>query len=167
MVEYLTQQQLQRLRELAKAPRDALLIEVQYQTGCSVSELINIKKADVASGRIRIQDRVCVVTPKLTEQLLSYAKTHKSPYVFATRQSPQLTQKRVQQIVKKYLRKLSCTLNKKTPHILRYTHIAHAIKQHIPFSAIKQQTGLGELRLSQLFSELSENDLQGYTEVFA
>lgn len=167
MVEYLTQQQIRRLRELAKAPRDYLLIEVQYQTGCSVSELVDIKKTDVTPTFIRIQGRKCFITQTLAKQLLSYAQSHDSEYVFATRQSPQLTQKRVQQIVKGYLNKLSADIYKKTPHILRYTHIAHAIKQHIPFSAIKEQTGLGDLRLSQLFSELSEEEPQDYGRVFA
>jgi len=144
-----------------------LLIEVQYQTGCSVSELIDIKKSDVRKDSIRILDRTCYVTSSLIDALVAFGKSHDSPFIFATRQSPQLTQKRVQQIVKKYLARLPGDIDKKTPHILRYTHIAHAIKQHIPFSAIKQQTGLGELRLSQLFSELSGKEPQDYGKVFA
>lgn len=167
MVEYLTQKQIQQLKSLATAPRDRLLIEVQYQTGCSVSELVNIKKTDLEKRAIHIQDRSCIVSEQLLKDLSAYAATHDSPYIFATRQSPQLTCKRVQQIVKRYVRKVSPSITKKTPHILRYTHIAHAIKQRIPFAAIQQQTGLGEMRLSQLFAELSEPEHKEYRKVFA
>lgn len=160
-MDILSQQQLKRLLDLAKAPRDALLIRTQYETGCTVSELTQIQRSDLNDSTITIQHRPCHVSGSLLTDLKKLTQTHTSPYVFASRQSDCLTSKRVQQIVKRYLKQLDPTLEKKTPHLLRYTHIAHALAKHIPAKAIMAQTGLQELRMAQLMQEL-QPDTQGY-----
>ena len=154
MVEYLSQQQLKRLLDLAKAPRDSLLLRVQYETGCTVSELVGIARKDILDDRILIEHRPCFVSASLLRDLHRYLTTHQSPYLFCSRQSPQLTSKRVQQIVKKYLRRLDPDIDKKTPHLLRYTHIAHALAKRIPLKDIMGQTGLKPMRMAQLAEEL-------------
>lgn len=166
MTEYLNRNQFLQLQTKTKALRDWLLVTVQYETGCTVSELINIKREDIHEQHIYIQQRECRVSDDLLAKLSTYVHTHNSPYLFPSRQQPKLTAKRVQQIIKKYLQELDVALTKETPHVLRYTHIAHAIQQNIPLSAIKQQTGLGEMRLSQIVSEVACSQEDAYARMF-
>lgn len=165
MIEYLDKQQLAQLQALTSELRDWLLITTQYETGCTVSELVNIKKEDIQKDAIRIDERLCKVSQNLLNKLLAYINTHNSPYVFPSRQQESLSTKRVQQIIKKHLKVLD--VQKPTPHVLRYTHIAHAVQQSIPLHAIKAQTGLGELRLSQIVSEVHLPDEDAYTRLFS
>ncbi|MFT4250371.1 MAG: tyrosine-type recombinase/integrase [Candidatus Woesearchaeota archaeon] len=164
MIEYLEIDEIQQLKALTKEQRDALLIATQYETGCTVSELINIRREDLRERHIHVEDRLCRVSTTLLEQLSLYVKTHESPYVFPSRQQDRLTQKRVQQIIRKRLRALNKDLDKTSPHLLRYSHIVHAVQQNIPLQAIMQQTGLKEMRLSQIISQIQTST--GYEEMF-
>lgn len=166
MTEYLTQQQLERLQALTKVPRDRLLIRTQYETGCTVSELVEIKREDLGKDHIKVGERKSHVSKSLLEALRAYLRTHHSPYVFTSRQNNSLTTKRVQQIIKQALKRLDADLEKQTPHLLRYTHIVHAAKQRIPLKAIMDQTGLAEQRVSQILSELPSQE-EEYGRLFA
>ncbi len=138
------------------------MIEVQYQTGCTVSELVAIRKKDVQQGSIVVGGRHCIVSEELTRNLKDYFRSHDSAYAFPSRQTPQMVPKRVQQIVKKYLLRVDGTLEHATPQILRYTHIAHALEQHVPLPAIRAQTGLGELRLAQIADDVTQGTQDAY-----
>ena len=166
MTEYLTQQQLEELKARTKAPRDRLLIQTQYETGCTVSELVNIKREDINKHSIHVAERECRVSKQLIEELSLYVQRHQSPYVFASRQNQNLTTKRVQQIIKALVNKVDKEIQKTTPHLLRYTHIIHAAKQHIPLPAIMRQTGLAEQRISQILSQALDDE-DGYERLFA
>jgi integrase len=163
-MEYLTQQQLHHLLSLADAPRDRLLMQTMYQTGCTVGELVTIRATDIQERAILIHNRACQVSPQLTRELHAYCTSHASVYAFPTRQSGRMTEKRVQQLIKGYLARLGLPLRKPTPHVLRYTHVAHALEKRIPLRDIMQQTGLKEQRLAQLAASLSLSE--GYGRMF-
>lgn len=167
MIEYLTQQQLHQLQARTKAPRDRLLIQTQYETGCTVSELVNLKREDLKKHSILVDERECYVSEHLLEELAVYLRRHQSSYVFTSRQQHKLTTKRVQQILKELLEELDAPIQKTTPHILRYTHIVHAAKQHIPLSSIMRQTGLAEQRLSQILTQAIPEQANDYERLFA
>jgi site-specific recombinase XerD len=166
VVEYLTKKQILQLQARTRVLRDWLLVTTQYQTGCTVSELTHIKREDIREHDILIDGRVCRVSTELLQKLSRYLKNHDSPYVFVSRQQPQLTDKRVQQIIKKRLKELDPKLSKATPHVLRYSHIVHAAKQNIPLRSIMDQTGLGELRLTQILSDVLPAQENAYERMF-
>lgn len=166
MREFLTQQQLSHILDSVRSLRDWLLIRVQYETGCTVSELIHIKREDIRAGRIKTGDRTARVSTDLTRRCKEYLGTHGSDYLFPSRQSPHLTVKRIQQITKKLLKDCNIRVDKKTPHLFRYTHIIHAHEQGISMPAIMQQTGLGELRISQIINECTEPAEDEYRRMF-
>lgn len=165
-ITYLTTEQLDALREGTETLRDYLLIEVQFETGCTVSELASIKRDDVKSTHIKVSDRTCRVSETLLKRIQEFLKQHESRYLFPSRQQEAITCKRVQQIVKKYIKGLTPTVSKQSPHILRYTHIVHALKNNIPPPAIMKQTGLGELRISQIIAQVQSADQDSYSRMF-
>ena len=167
MITYLNERQLEQLRNSAKNLRDWLLIVVQYETGCTVSELVLIKREDIKHNSIQVANRQCIVSTNLINKSREFLKGHSSPYLFPSRQKPYMTTKRVQQIIREYLQNLNFPgIDKHTPHLLRYTHIAHAVKQNIPFKAIQEQTGLKELRLSQIVASVTPSEQKGYGRMF-
>lgn len=167
MTEYLTHKQIKQLEALTKAPRDKLLIRTQYETGCTVSELVNLKREDLKNHSIHVNNRTCYVSKELLEELDHYLQRHKSRYVFTSRQNNQLTTKRVQQITKQLIQQVDSSIQKPTPHILRYSHIVHAAQQQIPLNNIMQQTGLAEQRISQVLTQALDSEDQAYTRLFS
>lgn len=160
MIEYLAPDELQTLLDSIPHARDKLLARFLFESGCSISELSALRSSAVhPDGTVDFGDRVSRISPDLARELLAQAST----YVFHTRQTPTITPKRVQQILKPYI--ASLRKNKTTPHILRYTHIVHAYTQGLRLQAISEQTGITAVRVAQIVADIPTTD--GYGSFFA
>ena len=160
MTEYLSREELEQLLHSIQSPRDKLLVRFLYESGCSISELSELKTSTLhADGTLLIGSRKAVISAELAHELLKQADT----YVFHTRQTPTITPKRIQQILKPYI--AAVHKGKVTPHVLRYTHIVHAYTQGVPLAAISEQTGLTCVRLGQIVAELPVQ--RGYGTFFS
>lgn len=128
MYTYLSQKQADNITRSA-SKRDALLIKLLLETGCTANEATGLRTADISENSVLIQDREIQLPRNLCSQLRKIAG---SEYVFCTRQSPQLSARRVQQIVRTALRKAG--VEDATPQMLRYTHI----KQRLDSESLEQ-----------------------------
>ena len=175
---YLSQEEWERLKETPSDERGKLLLLVLYETGCTVKELVSIRKQDLGDSTIAISEecarnheqRTVHVSQGLLARLRSYAADlaaeHETEYVFSTRQSPVMTTKRVRQLVQSYCRKAG--LGKENPQVLRYTHIVHAYQKNIPFELIQRQVGLKKSRAVEIYEQLpKKEDMDGYSRFFA
>lgn len=160
MAEFLRHEDLERLFSSISNSRDRLLCQFLYESGCTVSEASELKAINLhGDGSTQFSDRKAVISPALATALLKQANT----YVFHTRQTINITPKRIQQILKPSIAAIH--KGKITPHILRYTHIIHAYQRGIPLSAICQQTGLTTVRLGQILADLpSQRDYTAFFE---
>lgn len=98
------------------------------------------------------EKREAQISQNLLTTIKKYLKNNKTPskYLFSTRQSSNITQKRVQQILGQYQIKGI----KITPQIIRYTHIAHAYQKGVAIQDITKQVGLRRSRTIEIFSQL-------------
>lgn len=179
-IKYLTLKEWKAVSRLPKAARDSLILELLYKTGCTVNELVNLKVADIdfrkktATFRARSsrnhEQRVAILPTTLTLEIKEFLRTKgkfqaKQSYIFDTRQSPQMTTKRIRQIVQDCTKKAGIK-GKNNPQILRYTHIVHAYMRNIPIASIQRQVGLKRSRAIQIFTELKtetyENDYRKF-----
>lgn len=160
-VEYLALEDIIYLVSTIKNPRDRLILLLLYETGCSITELINIKIQDIKPRKKELiikksirtnEKRETFISKNLLSLIKKYLKENKnqSKYLFSTRQSSNITQKRVQQILGQYQIKGI----KITPQIIRYTHIAHAYQKGIAIQEITKQVGLRRSRTIEIFSQL-------------
>jgi integrase/recombinase XerD len=157
--------------------RDKLIVLLLYETGCSITELVNIKQKDIRtrSTEIVIENSVRTNEQRITqiskdllntirEYLLEKKKERSIPsnYLLSTRQSKSMTQKRIQQILSIYTFKTGTKTGEKiTPQILRYTHIAHAYFNGVGIGEITRQVGLKRSRAIEIFSQL-KSKTNGY-----
>ena len=153
--------QYKRLFKVISEERSRLILQVLYETGCTVNELVHIKVSDVDFEQNSIKfpsentkthkSRVSCVSKELIETIDHYIK-HGLLYLFSTRQSGKITTKRVRQLILSFSKKAN--LPKVTPQIIRYTHIAHALRKGIPLVAIQKQIGMERLRMVQIYEAL-------------
>ena len=170
-VKYLSKAEFTRLRNQIKDDRDQLILDVLYETGCTVNELVHIQIFDVdfTNGVINVRSentkshrsRKCFVSKKLVSTI---KKLGKVTYILATRQSSQITTKRVRQLIQYYSKKAK--LGKINPQVIRYTHIAHALEKGIPLTAIQKQVGMERLRMVQIYEALVPEEKEGYERFF-
>jgi integrase len=160
VTEYLSREELEQLLQAVPSQRDKLLVRLLYESGCSISELSDLRTHAIhTDGTVSFGSRKAHISSDLAQELIKQAST----YIFHTRQTPTITPKRIQQILKPHI--ASVHKGKITPHVLRYTHIVHAYQQGLPLSVISQQTGLTCVRLAQIVGELETQ--KNYTAFFA
>jgi integrase/recombinase XerD len=173
---YLSFEAWESIYSLEKPIRDDLIINLLYHLGCTVNELVNIKVDDLdfKHNHIHIRSessrnkeaREVYISHTLLFKAKEFLATGSNPeYLIFTRQSPQMTTKRVRQIVEKYCS--SAGIKDANPQILRYTHIVHAYLKKIPIDAIQKQVGLKRSRAIEIFSQLKLKTSNDVYEAFS
>jgi integrase len=163
-IRYLTRDDWRILEKAPSSMRDSLILRILYETGCTVNELVNIKRShcDFVANTVRIRpeharnhaNRVAYISERLSKDLQSYGSLHEGEYILSGRQGEGLTTKRIRQLVQKYCEQ--CGIHDAGPQVLRYTHIVHAYQKNIPLQAIQRQVGLRRSRAIDIFQELPE-----------
>ena len=180
-ITYLEIEEVIRLVRSMPNLRDKLIILLLYETGCSVTELINILSRNIKpkTNEIIIENSVRTNekrTVKVSKELINTIKLYilekkkeksvASQFLLSTRQSVSMTQKRIQQIVSVYRIKSGALSGERiTPQILRYTHIAHAYEKEVGINEITRQVGLKRSRAIEIFSQL-KSETRNYGRFF-
>lgn len=151
--------------------RDQLLIEMFYQCGLRLSELINIKVKDIDFNRKEIKihgkgnkDRMIPLSPSLlaliNEYLLFVNEEFKNKFdhLFLTNIGEKLYPKFAYRIVNFYLENTT-TLKKKSPHVLRHTFATHLLNNGADLNAIKELLGHANLSSTQVYTHNSITQL--------
>ena len=138
----LTEKQISELKAVIKNKQHLLMVELILETGCTLAELVGIKKTDIKGQIIQITGRKTNISEKISKILLGI----KTEYVFSSRQSQKISDKRVFQIIKGYAKKVG--LKEANPQILRNTHVMNALEVGVSKTEIENKTGVKNLCLN-------------------
>ncbi len=155
--------------------RNMLIIEVFYNTGIRLSELINLKEQDLDIGNLtlkvlgkRKKERIIPITNFLKGKFLHFSEIkakqgvsckEKDDYIFLTKFGKKVYAKLVYRIVNYYLSGIT-TVNKKSPHVLRHTFATHMLNNGADLNAIKEILGHSSLSATQVYTHNSINKLK-------
>jgi integrase/recombinase XerC len=156
-----------------KGRTEKLVLQLFYNTGMRVSELVNLKTSQIDSAYNHIKvlgkgnkERIIPVNKELIANLQDYIK-HKpgdgnSGQVFVNEKGKPLYARQVYNMVKKNL-SLVTTVNKKSPHILRHSFATHLTSNGADLNAVKELLGHSSLAATQVYTH---NDIERLKEVF-
>ena len=152
--------------------RDKLIIEIFYSTGIRLSELINIKIADVDSQKKQIKvlgkrnkERIIPLTKELTMSIDDYMilrmeeKAIDRSYLLLTDSGKKLNPSMVYRKVNELLTAVT-TLEKKSPHILRHTFATHMLNNGADLNVIKELLGHASLSATEIYTHNSIDQLK-------
>lgn len=152
--------------------RDRLIIELFYQTGIRLSELINICDQDVdlkscilkVTGKRNKQRLIPFGTPlrKLIEEYLSVREDNleTQPDRLLVRQSGHpLYSQLVYRIVNQKLTSIA-TLSKNSPHVLRHTFATTLLNQGAEINAVKELLGHKSLAATEVYTHTTFEELK-------
>jgi integrase/recombinase XerC len=156
---------------------DRLLLEIFYNTGIRLSELVKLKESQVTlSGKdvkntLKIlgkgnKERIIPISKKLADSIKEYIKEKRdlpgacdTTFLLVNAKGKHLYEKYVYNAVKKYLSSVT-TIDKKSPHVLRHTFATHLINNGADLNAIKELLGHSSLAATQVYTHTSIEKLK-------
>ncbi len=141
-----------------------LTLELFYQTGIRLSELINLKEQNVSQNQIKVlgkrnKERIIPIAGNLFDLInnfrdLKKESSLKSQFLMIAKNGKKLTSKFVYSKVNNYLGKAT-NLSKKSPHVLRHTFATHMLNNGASLESIKKLLGHTDLSSTQIYTHNS------------
>jgi len=168
----LTREEVKRLFSVIPPTRkrDRLIVLLLYGAGLRVSELCNLKRADVdldrglilVSGGKGAKDRVVPIPPFLNGVIKDYLKsrTDDSEYLVVEERrekKDKLSPKTVWYLLKKYGEKAGIEV---TPHRLRHSFATHMLERGVDIRAIQELLGHSNLSTTQIYTKVTVEHLR-------
>lgn len=165
---YFSYDEVRRIIEQAKTPRDKLLMECLWQLGPRVSELLQLKPSDIdfTSGTIRLitlkrRTPIERAVPAKAPLLGELARHIASQRIRDDQKIFPITRFRVDQIVRKACRAAGITDGRAHAHTFRHSLGVHLI-QRLPITAVKEILGHASIDNTLIYTRLVAQDVRKY-----
>ncbi len=153
--------------------RDLLILELLYDTGCRVDELVHIKLEDInfQEKSIRVlgkgsKERMVYYGEYSKDALNEYLKERDiilgnktSSYLFVSKESGSLTTRRIAQIIDDIMKRVAIK-NNVTPHTLRHTFATHLLNHGADLRSVQTLLGHSSLSTTQIYTHVSNERLR-------
>ncbi|HEX5152387.1 MAG TPA: tyrosine-type recombinase/integrase [Parafilimonas sp.] len=155
-----------------KGQTEKLMLQLFYNTGMRVSELVNLKQnqLDVSYGHIKVlgkgnKERIIPVNKEIVNALVGYIGSKpvgSSENIFVSEKGKPLYARQIYSLVQKNL-VLVTTVKKKSPHVLRHSFATHLVNNGADLNAVKELLGHSSLAATQVYTH---NSIEKLKEVF-
>lgn len=168
--EFLKQEELMSAESPSESGVDkitAVMVELFYQTGIRLSELVNLKQTDLQGDSVKVlgkrnKERIIPISNQLYTVLREFIEETKSinetTYIFCTGRGKKLYPKFVYRKINKYLSTVT-NLSKKSPHILRHTFATHMLNNGAGLEVLKELLGHANLSATQIYTHNSFEEI--------
>jgi len=144
---------------------DRLLIQIFYNTGIRLSELIGIKEnhVDVGKNNIKVlgkgnKERIIPINKTMADTIKEYMQEKREKghgagpdFLLVNEKGKKLYPKYVYRCVKKYLGAVT-TIDKKSPHVLRHSFATHLTNSGAELNSVKELLGHASLAATQVYT---------------
>ena len=144
--------------------RDALMLELFYQTGMRLSELIGLKIYDVQGNQVKVlgkrnKERIIPISDGLVKQIELYVVARKdvaqnNDSLLVLNSGNKLYPTFAYRKINYYLGEVT-SLDKKSPHILRHTFATHMLNRGTGLETLKDLLGHANLAATQVYTHNS------------
>ena len=155
--------------------REHVVLQLFYETGIRLSELVGLDDADIDFGRMAIKvtgkrnkQRVVPIGVGLAESLREYmgvrdrqclvCPAHPSP-LFVTDKGQRVSPHWVYRLVRRNLSQV-VTLKKRSPHVLRHTFATVMLNNEAELGAVKELMGHASVSTTQIYTHTTFEELK-------
>ena len=160
-----------------EAVRDRLIMAMFYNTGMRSAELIVLKDTEVRDGEIKVtgkrnKQRLIPYGEELSHMIADYRAARREAGVaaadafFVRKNGRPLYPQLVYRLVNRALSKV-CTLEKKSPHVLRHTFASVMLNNGAGLNSVKELLGHHSLASTEVYTHITFEELkQSYNQAF-
>lgn len=156
--------------------RDMMVLEIFYNTGIRLAELVQLKISDIdyfsksikVTGK-RNKQRIIPISDKFIDKIKSYlveSEKNRKPGVLEliiNEKGDKAGRRLIYDIVNKYLGEAGVT-GLKSPHVLRHTFATHMMNEGADLNAIKEILGHSSLASTQVYTHTNIDKLKNIYE---
>lgn len=153
-----------------KGRTERLAMQMLYQLGIRLSELVNCRESqvDISNRQIKVlgkgnKERVIPVGGEILGEMREYMAQKRvefdefdSEYLLVNEKGKKLYPKYVYRVTTKYLPEVT-TIEKRSPHVLRHSFATHLSNNGAELNAIKELLGHASLAATQIYTH---NDIE-------
>jgi integrase/recombinase XerD len=154
--------------------RDRTMLEVLYATGLRVSELVNLRHAQVNlnQGVLRIlgkgnRERLIPLGEEAVRWLTEFSRGSRSEilldrttdYLFPTRRGDRMTRQAFWHIIKRYARKAGVA-KELSPHTLRHAFATHLLNHGADLRVVQMLLGHSDLSTTQIYTHVARERMK-------
>ena len=171
-----------RVEKLLKAPadstrlglRDRAMLDLLYATGLRVSELVQIRVADLddAAGLVRVtgkgnKQRMVPVGSEALRSVASYCSQQRpallrgrvSPYLFVTARGTRMTRQGFWKLLRGHGRQAGI-FHSLSPHVLRHTFATHLLEGGADLRSVQTMLGHADVGTTQIYTHVMRSHLK-------
>lgn len=159
--------EVEKLRESARNAREKALVEVMLSTWCRVSELEGMKISDIEGDRMVVlgkgmKERTVYLNSKAQLAIEAYLKTRKDDkdHLFVSLDKPYniLLKSGIESTIRELGRNIG--IDNCHPHRFRRTGATMALRNGMPIEKVSQILGHNSVSTTQIYLDISEEELQ-------
>jgi integrase/recombinase XerD len=154
--------------------RDRTMLEVLYATGLRVSELVNLRNAQVNlnQGVIRIlgkgnRERLIPLGEEAVRWIIEFSRApraeilleRQTDYLFPTRRGDRMTRQAFWHIIKRYARKAGIA-KELSPHTLRHAFATHLLNHGADLRVVQMLLGHSDLSTTQIYTHVARERMK-------
>ena len=159
---------------LSLEQRNKVILELLYDTGIRIGELVNIKVNDIdfSNKSIRIlgkgnKDRIVLFGAYLEDYINTYLNDGRvqllnnkdSEFLILNAQGKKITTRGVRLIIENIIKK-ACINTHVTPHTLRHTFATHLLENGADLLTVKELLGHSSLSSTQVYTHITNERLR-------
>lgn len=170
LVEPLTGVELELVRDACRTQREKALIEMFYSTGCRVSEMARLQKADVdfRKGEVHLfgkgsKHRISYINAKAEVALKKYLlqRIDDNPSLFVSERKPYkpLAKEGIEAIIKK-IGERSGIGRRVYPHLIRHTTATDALERGMNVAEVQKILGHEKLDTTMIYAKVCQENVK-------
>jgi integrase/recombinase XerD len=175
----LTKEEIERLLEAPKgrrlsSHRDRAILEIMYASGLRVSEVTELKRADVnvASGYVKCfgkggKERIVPFGEAASKAITKYLESggaalsekYKEEHLFLSKLGRKLSRQSLWKMIQKYAL-ISGIKKHITPHTLRHSFATHLLEGGADLRGVQEMLGHSDISTTQIYTHISSEKLK-------
>lgn len=164
----LSKTDLKKMFECTENRKHLLILKLVYGMGLRVSEIVNLKIADIDAKRMKVhiqyakgkKDRYVPLPHSILEELRSYYREFKPKgYLFVGQTGGQYTIRSVQQVFKNAMKKAKVNKNIGI-HGLRHSYATHLLEAGTDTLFIKELLGHRDIKTTMIYTHVADRDIE-------